>query len=138
MNRSDFQKLAEERICDAEELLNAQRWSGAYYLAGYSVECGLKACIAKLTQQHDFPPDRRFVADCYTHDLEKLVKIARLESLREQLAQTNSDFAANWHIVKDWEEQSRYLQWHEATARKLYSAVTDSSNGVLPWIKVHW
>jgi hypothetical protein len=28
---------------------------GAYYLAEYAIECAFKACIAKRTQQHDFP-----------------------------------------------------------------------------------
>jgi len=55
MNRLDLQQLAWERSGDAQELLAAGRWSGAYYLCGYAVECGLKACIAKLSRLHDFP-----------------------------------------------------------------------------------
>ena len=55
MNRTDFQKLAEERIAEAKILLDAGKWSGAYYLAGYAVECALKACIAKMTKSEDFP-----------------------------------------------------------------------------------
>jgi hypothetical protein len=30
----------------------------AYYLAGYALECGLKACIAKLMNPDDFPRER--------------------------------------------------------------------------------
>jgi HEPN domain-containing protein len=30
-------------------LLEAGLYAGAYYLAGYAVECALKACIAKKT-----------------------------------------------------------------------------------------
>lgn len=55
MTRSDLQKLAAERIADAKALLAMKRWSAAYYLAGYAVECGLKACIAKLTKAEEFP-----------------------------------------------------------------------------------
>ncbi len=55
MNRSSLQNLANERIKDAEALLMAGRWSGAYYLAGYAVECALKACFAKKTREYDFP-----------------------------------------------------------------------------------
>ena len=47
MYRSDFQKLAEDRIADAGALFEAHRYDAAYYLAGYAVECALKACIAK-------------------------------------------------------------------------------------------
>ncbi len=45
MDRADFQRLALDHIADAKALLAARRWGGAYYLAGYAVECGLKACI---------------------------------------------------------------------------------------------
>jgi hypothetical protein len=48
MNRAELQRLAKERISDAKVLLAARHWSAAYYLAGYAVECALKACIAKL------------------------------------------------------------------------------------------
>ena len=78
MNRTDLQQLANERVLDAEALLNLGRWSGAYYLAGYAIECGLKACIAKLTNQDDFP-DKRFANDSFTHDIEKLVDLAGLK-----------------------------------------------------------
>jgi hypothetical protein len=72
MNRIDLQALAEERALDAQALLNASRWSGAYYLAGYAIECGLKACIAKLTELHDFP-DKDFVNKSYTHKIDVLM-----------------------------------------------------------------
>ena len=55
MNKTDLQQLADDRVLDAEALLTAGRWSGAYYLSGYAVECALKACIAKQTNGHDFP-----------------------------------------------------------------------------------
>src|ERR1700681_3770039 len=80
VNRLELRRLAEDRIADAGVLLAAGRWSGAYYLAGYAVECGLKACIAKLTNQDDFPRDRRLLEECYTHSLEKLLKPAGLKS----------------------------------------------------------
>jgi HEPN domain-containing protein len=59
MTRWDLQKLAEDRLLDAEALLAAGRWSAAYYLAGYAVECAIKACIAKLVQEYDFRTGRR-------------------------------------------------------------------------------
>jgi HEPN domain-containing protein len=45
MNRTDLQILAEDRLKDAEVLLANGRFGAAYYLAGYAVECGLKACV---------------------------------------------------------------------------------------------
>lgn len=55
MVRRDFQDLATVRIREAESLLAAGLFDGAYYLAGLAVECALKACIAKATQQYDSP-----------------------------------------------------------------------------------
>ena len=72
MNRTDFQRLADMRIDEAKILLDQGKWAGAYYLAGYAVECALKACIAKLTSAEDFP-DKEFAAKCFTHNLDKLV-----------------------------------------------------------------
>jgi hypothetical protein len=45
MNRVDFQNLATERLSDAEALIAGGRFDCAYYVAGYAVECALKACI---------------------------------------------------------------------------------------------
>jgi len=55
MNRQDLQQLAEDRLLDAQALLDAGRWSAAYYPAGHAVECALEARVAKRTREHDFP-----------------------------------------------------------------------------------
>ena len=137
MNRTQLQELAEERVRDAEALLNSGRWSGAYYLAGYAIECGLKACIAKLTNQYDFP-NKEVAQKSYTHKIETLVEVANLKLQRESDVAGNPSLGSNWQIVKDWAETTRYQSWTEQEARKLVSAVTDTTNGVLPWIRVHW
>jgi hypothetical protein len=42
------------------------------------------------------------------------------------------------HIVeKLWEDLNQEAE-AQPDARKLFLAVTDLTNGVLPWIKVHW
>jgi hypothetical protein len=137
MDRTDWQQLADERAHDAGALLAAARWSGAYYLAGYAVECGLKACIAKLTKLHDYP-DKDFVNKCYTHRIETLLTLTGLETQRTADVAANAGLGSSWLIVKDWTELARYQQWTELEARKLHHAVTDAQEGVLPWIKVHW
>jgi HEPN domain-containing protein len=55
MNRKDFQELSDRRIREAKILFDAGEYSGAYYLAGYSVECALKACFASGVKRFDFP-----------------------------------------------------------------------------------
>ncbi|MGC4006130.1 MAG: HEPN domain-containing protein [Pirellulales bacterium] len=137
MTRDEFQILAGERIRDAEALINAGRWSGAYYLSGYAVEFALKACIAKLTREHDFP-DAKFAQKVFTHDNEALLRAAGLDNDRDAAAQTDSAFADNWLLLKDWNEAARYREWSESQARNLYRAVIDASNGILPWITRRW
>lgn len=137
MNRMQLQSLAQERVRDADALLNSGQWSGAYYMAGYAIECGLKACIAKLTNAHDYP-NKDLAQKCYTHKIEALVEVAGLELQRKVDATANPVLGANWLIVKDWDEKARYQQWTEPQARKLFAAITDSTSGVLPWIIGHW
>ena len=79
MNRTELQRLANERISDAKVLLAARHWSGAYYVAGYAVECALKACIAKLMKSEEFP-DKRFAEKCWTHKLTQLLELGGLKA----------------------------------------------------------
>ena len=78
MNRAEFHTLADTRIGDAKVLLDAGRHQAAYYLAGYAIECALKACVAKQIREHDFP-DRKLINDSYTHNLEQLLAISGLK-----------------------------------------------------------
>ncbi len=50
----------------------------------------------------------------------------------------DEDFAVNWAIVKDWNEESRYERHDAAAARGLCLAVDDTRHGVLRWLKRHW
>ena len=49
VDRKDLQELSKVRLKEATALLKLGLFDGAYYLAGYAVECALKACIAKGT-----------------------------------------------------------------------------------------
>jgi hypothetical protein len=137
VTRSDLQKLAAERIADAKALLSLKRWAGAYYLAGYAVECGLKACIAKLMKAEEFP-DKSFADKCWTHDVDRLVYLAGLKGRRDADVAADSAFSDNWIVVKDWDESSRYHRIARGQAEGLYDAITDRKHGVLPWIRLHW
>jgi HEPN domain-containing protein len=137
VNRSDLQKLAAERIADARALLSQKRWAGAYYLAGYAVECGLKACIAKRMMAEEFP-DKSFADKCWTHDLGRLVTVADLKTARDAAAAAHPDFSNNWITVKDWDESRRYVRMGKVKAEELYEAITDKKHGVLQWIRFHW
>ncbi len=138
MDRIDLQNLAEMRIREAKLLLENGLYNGAYYLAGYSVECALKACIAKKTKEHDFP-DKELVQKLFTHDVKLLLVKAGLEAEFSREMKQNGALEQNWTLVKAWSEDARYItagRMHYA--QDLFSAIMDPDNGVLTWLKKRW
>jgi len=138
MTRAHFKKIAKTRLAEAKVLYRKEKYSGAYYLAGYCIECSLKACIAKKVKKSEFPPAPEVVKEIYTHNLTKLIKSAGLGLLLEQELKKDSQFAKYWNIVKDWNEKSRYTVTTEKVAEDLIEAISNSNNGVFKWIKLHW
>jgi HEPN domain-containing protein len=136
--RVDFQQLADERLAEAKALLDVGKWAGAYYLAGYAVELALKARIIKVLMTTDAFPDKEFSRSCYTHAIEKLVELAKLDGARKAATSADPALLANWNTARDWSEEKRYHRIDKAEAEQLYSAVADATHGVLPWIKTHW
>jgi hypothetical protein len=137
MNRAELIKLAKIRLKEAEILLNNRSWSGAYYLCGYVIECGLKASIAKKTHKSEFP-DKERVNASYVHDLEKLIGVAELKLEKEKKEREDLEFSTNWAVVKEWSEKSRYRERSEKEAHDLFFAVSDKLHGVLQWLQQHW
>jgi hypothetical protein len=141
VNRTELRQLAEDRILDAAALLApaSQRWSGAYYLAGYAVECGLKSCVlAHVERTGVIFKERKFLENCWTHDLKILVKSAGLESQFGQARSASPGLDLNWATVTDWSEESRYEQKNQIGAEELYEAITNNNDGVMQWIRIHW
>jgi len=137
MNRNDLQTLAEERLTDAQVLLANGRFGAAYYLAGYVVECALKACIAKKFRRYEFP-DKKVVNDSWTHDLRKLLTVAGIDEARGKRASCDDLFQRNWEIVASWSEDSRYKTIDKASCKALLDAIMEEHHGLLPWIKQLW
>ena len=141
MNRADLQQLADDRIRDAKSLLDAERWSGAYYVSGYAVECGLKSCILAYIEKSGAGvifTERNFQASCWSHELEKLLKQASLETELQTAIRDNAVLQGFWGLVTRWKENSRYEQRSRADAKSLYEAIADTNNGVLQWLRKHW
>ena len=99
VDRKDLQELSKIRLKEANALLKLGFGDGAYYLAGYAVECALKACIAKGTQRGEFP-DKRKVESSYSHDLPQLIKVAGLDKARIEQSAKDPDFRTNWDVVQ--------------------------------------
>jgi HEPN domain-containing protein len=136
IHRRDFKALADMRADEAHVLLREGKMEGAYYLAGYAIECALKACIAKKTKKYQFPPDKAFTEKAYSHRLSELIKLAGLEEELDKAIRVSATFATSWSTVSDWTEQSRY-NTSGLDGRSMYNAVV-GKDGVLPWIKLHW
>jgi len=138
MNRQELQLISKLRRKEAAILLKANQYAGAYYLLGYSVECALKACIAKQTKRYDFP-NRDIIKNAYNHNLETLLRTAGLDYQLKQDMKVNASLEVNWSIVKDWKETSRYItSVTSAEAKDFYSACSSRTDGILAWIKNKW
>lgn len=137
MNKNDLKALARTRLQEAKSLLSLGHYSGAYYLAGYVVECALKACIAKETKRHDFP-DKNKVNASWTHQLTRLVDTAGLSGSLDAESKSDAKFAWCWGVVKEWTEESRYITVSEKQAGDLLTAIADRRHGVLRWLRRYW
>jgi HEPN domain-containing protein len=133
VNRADFQALAIARSLDAEVLLRFGRYACAYYIAGYAVECALKAIISRRTQQEDFPPKE--APRYYTHDLTALVGYAGLDKALNWERSVDPVFNYNWNIVEDWKEDARYQERERKKAEDMVAAVNDPDHGILQWLR---
>lgn len=132
LSQKDLEVLAQTRLDDAKLLLAHERWSSAYYLAGYVVELALKACIAKQFQAHAIP-SKDFVSTIYTHKLGVLLKEAGLE-----IPKPAQDLATYWALTSKWTETSRYEIKSRADAEAILEAVGHPQHGVFTWVKTNW
>jgi HEPN domain-containing protein len=137
MNRADLQKLSNARIREAQILFAAGEYSGAYYLAGYAVECALKACFAKSVQRYDFP-DKNRAGKIFIHKLGELARLANVDADLAATTKSNTKLDGNWLLVCNWTEDSRYSTWTKNDAEAMIEAVSGKRDGVLPWIKRRW
>lgn len=102
LTRGDLQELARVRLGEARLLLDGKSFSGAYYLTGLAIECALKACIARSTDQYEFP-DLRRVQDSWNHNLDHLLGTAGLTEQRARKTDIDKQFEANWRTVETLE-----------------------------------
>jgi HEPN domain-containing protein len=125
VDRKDLQELSRVRLKEATALLKLGLCDGAYYLAGYAVECALKACIAKGTQRYEFP-DKKKADSSYTHKLRELIVVAGLEKALRERVDKDPEFRRNWLAVEPWSEQSRYQRHSPEAAQKLLAIARGS------------
>jgi HEPN domain-containing protein len=137
--RTLLRELANLRLDEAKLLAREKQFSGAYYIAGYAIECALKARIASLFRENEIP-DRNLVNKVYTHDLAALLSLAELEKPLEIERQTDPDLDRRWSVVKNWTEQARYALWTEEQATAMLDAVDGDgkTGGLFQWLSARW
>jgi HEPN domain-containing protein len=110
---SEQGKAGKHRMDDARALMNAVRWRGAMYLAGYSVECLLKtklmrrfACrhLRELEEELQRRGSLGAQATIFTHHLELLLQLA---NARDRLRQ-NAEHWGLFNLVNGWLPAWRY------------------------------
>jgi HEPN domain-containing protein len=139
VNRTTLQRLSNERLEDARSLLAAHQWSGAYYLAGYAVECALKSCVlAHIERTGAIFQDKKFAEKCWTHNLEDLVSLSGLKPDRDAAIAASPKVHAYWLTLRDWSEASRYDISTQTGAEDMFLAIEDNADGVLKWLKNYW
>lgn len=98
----------------------------------------MKACIIQRLRVTDDFPEKKFSEQCWTHNLAQLFAVAGLKGEFDATLSADPELLANWEVVRNWSEASRYAHTTRAKAEELYDAIADKKHGVLPWIKPHW
>jgi hypothetical protein len=137
MTRTQFQELTAIRLEDAEVLLTANRFDGAYYFLGHVIQAALKACVARRFPSEILP--REF----FTHDLNKPLAGTNSPELTSKLedprpAPDGQSLSANWAIVLYWDIGVRYERVLSSRAEGMYQAVADPVYRVLQCLKSYW
>lgn len=137
MKRIDLRALAQEKLEDAVLLFKHERYSNSYYLSGYAVEIGLKACIASQISAETIP-DKAFLNKIFRHEFSVLIGLAGLGTILKEQQDKNPEFAANWALAGEWLPDVRYETKDARTAQLMLNAVGHDKSGVLQWIKMYW
>jgi len=134
IRRTTLVRIGEARLREARALLEAGEYSGAVYLAGYAVECHLKAAICVRLDWESL------LATFKTHDLEGLLLYTGLQRKLRNVDLVRSSFTK---IVGLWngggrEPVVRYddpASLDQQTAQLFMSSVEGVPEGVIPWLQ---
>ena len=134
--KKTFELLAVDWVRQARALLAAAGApDAAFYIAGYSVECALKAVITK----GETLPDRGFADRVYTHDLDNLLDLAGLRATFGHASSANPGLRGSWQVVQTWNEAARYTRGRsQADVERFLDAIDHTSDGILPWLQQKW
>jgi len=99
-----FYRCALQRLEEVQILLRADRTTGAVYLAGYGIECILKALILSVVPSNKTRSILRSFQGRRAHDYEWL----RGQYYKNRGAQFPRDINQHFILVSDWSTTLRY------------------------------
>lgn len=131
---------------EAKTLQNSGHYGASFYLAGYAVECGLKAAVCKTLQIDVFNLPTELHRGFKTHRLDHLIVLAGLsKKLAEDIAADESlSFAANSFVktpdsVANWQSWSEEVRYNVTDcSSNACSNFIDNVEVFLTWLKNHW
>ena len=137
---SEHRKAAKHRFDDALALLNASRWRGAMYMAGYSIECLLKTKLMTIFDCHhlvdleeELQRRKKLAAEStiFTHRLELLLRLTdSLERLRQ-----NTEMWRLFNFVNLWLPAWRYTA--DLSRRRDAEYFLDAVGKLSKWIEAN-
>jgi hypothetical protein len=101
----------------------------AYSHVGSAAECALKAYIMWSERLNSWP-DRGSRPELYTHDLRRLVELARIE------LRTTDPTSPSWAVVFQWDRSQGYDP--KPMPRKVAGSMIEAAfgdDGVVTWIR---
>ena len=123
ISSAELRKIARARWFDARALLQARRFDGAYYLAGYSIELALKARICRTLKWRGFPESANEfhgLQSVKTHDLEILLRFSGIEQRIKQ------KHMPEWSLVLDWNPEKRYQPVGQSSLQQATDMLTSA------------
>lgn len=139
-SRDELKKISKTRFKEVEILYRNRLYDGAKYLSGYVVETALKARVCKILDS-DYPETGEISKSFLTHKFDTLVRLGGLQKSIDNELNLNVNFKTNWSLVTNWTEAFRYKPIgtsSQTDVQDLISALQNSHDGVLTWIKKRW
>ncbi len=125
-----FTRVAIQRMEDAQHLLRAERNTGAIYLAGYAVECGLKALL--LSSAANEAACLKIIASFRGNDGHNLEAL-KSRYLKQSRVRIPEEVVGHLLYVGIWTTDLRYDPTN-FSAREA-ERFLDSARQVLVWIR---
>ncbi|WP_068466692.1 hypothetical protein [Candidatus Protochlamydia phocaeensis] len=101
----ELNELIKDRLKDAEILMKAKRYDGAYYLCGYAIELALKRRICKALNWDGFPNNKKEFENLNSFKVHNLDSLLCLSGKEKKIKKA---FLAEWSIINEWNPETRY------------------------------